>query len=171
MSCSITLTGIALDCGNVGGLKKVWIAPIEDVTDVVASEGISGSISGITMASGKKFKEFSFRKGNANFVSTGSRDDKAGTSFVTTVVTMQFNKMELVKRTEVQALSKGNTYVIALDNNGNYHFIAYDSYATGSATGQSGATMAEANMYTVTLTAETAEHPMAVPELVVSTVI
>lgn len=172
MACSITLTGVALDCGNVGGLKKVYIAPIEDV-QAIGLTGITGgtAIGTLTMVSGKKFKEFSFRKGNANFVSTGTRDDAAGTVFNSTVVTLQFNKMETVKRTEVDQLSKGNTYVIAQDQNGVNWFIGYGSYAAGSVNGQSGAQMGESNNYVVTLTSETADLPYEVSGALLTAVI
>ena len=73
MACtSVTLNGIALDCGNVGGLKALYIVDVLDVSSVTVT---SGAISAITMVSSKKFKKFDFRKGNANFTSTSNRND------------------------------------------------------------------------------------------------
>lgn len=172
MPCSITLTGVSLECGNVGGLKELYIAPIEDVSAL----GFTGTTGGqwlntITMVSTKKFKKFSFSRGNANFVSTGNRDDAAGTVYNETVVTAQFNKMETAKRTEMVSLSKGNTYVIALDNNGLYWFIGYGSYVSGGVNAQSGAQFGESNNYVVTLTAQTAELPFEVNPTAISSII
>lgn len=152
-------TGIALDCGNVGGLKTIYVADVLDVTDITVTDG---EVTAITMEAEKKFKEFNFRKGNANFSAESSRDDQAGTSFVTTTTTASFNHMETAKRKDLQGLAKANTYVIAKDENGKNWFIGYDSYNSGSASGASGAAMGDANQYEVTLTAITTELPMEV---------
>lgn len=173
MACtSITLSGVALDCGNVGGLQKVYIAPVDSVSAITIT---SGKTTAITMESGKTFKEYAFRRGNANFVSTGNRDDAAGTYYVETVLTMQFNKMEHDKRTEMVALVSAPCYVIAQDNNGLYWLIGYGGsnayYTFGNVTAQSGAQMAEANMYTLTLTAQTPELPNEVDNTIIAGVI
>lgn len=169
MACtSATLSGIALDCGNIGGLKALYIADILDVTGVTVA---SGKVTAIAMASTKKFKLFSFRKGNANFVSTGNGDDASGTNFVDTVTTVQFNKMETAKRTEMQALVSANTYVIAQDYNGAYWFIGYDSYNNALVNAATGAAMSDANAYTVTLSSQTSELPIEVESTVIATII
>ena len=159
MSCNaVTLLGVALDCGNVGGLEKVYIAPVADVAGISES---TGTVT-VTMVEGKKFKEFSFRKGNANFTSEGSQDDAAGTYFVTTTLTAQFNKMETVKRTEMVALARTNCYVIAKDMNGIYWFIGNGSYCIANAGANSGAQRADSNNYTLTITSETNDLPIEV---------
>lgn len=170
MSCTTTLLGTALDCGNVGGLSAIYIAPVSDVTAVAV--GADGEVTGITMASGKTFKQFSFRKGNASFTVSGTRDDKNGTYFASTEVSMQFNYMEKTKRTEMVNLANGNVYVIAKDNNGIYWFIGKDSYAAANtAGGQSGAEMAEGNFYNVVLSAQTAEIPNTVLSTAITAII
>jgi hypothetical protein len=164
MSCTpITLVGIGLDCGsNVGGLSALYIVDIQDV----ASVGIAGSeVTGITMASGKTFKSFKFRKGNASLTSAGTRSDENGTLFYTTTIEAKFNKMETAKRTDLAAIAAGNTLVIAKDQNGLYWLVGYsalDTYVFGSASAASGAAMADANQYTLTLTSDTPELPMQV---------
>lgn len=169
MACtSITLNGVALDCGNVGGLKALYIADVLDATGVTVT---SSEVTAIAMVATKKFKKFDFRKGNANFVSTSNRSDANGTVFVDTVITANFNRMETAKRTEMVALTKGNTYVIALDNNGTYWFIGYDSYAGGSVNASSGSNLGDANNYVLTLTSQTAELPMSITSGVVATII
>lgn len=170
MACnSISLTGITLDCGNVGGLEKLFIAPVESVSAVTV--GTDGEISGITMVSGATFKTYSFRKGNANFAIAQTRDDKAGTVFSETTITFATNYMDKAKRTELNNLSKGNFHVIAKDNNGTYWFLAYNSYAAGSVAGQSGAERGEANSYTLTLVAQTNDLPNTVASSVMATII
>ena len=169
MACSTVLTGIALDCANAGGIKKVYIAPIADVSAVTATAGV---ISAITMVDTKKFKEYSFRKNTASLTKTATKDDAAGTSFVTSEVALKFAKMDSAKRTEMQALLTGNVYVIVLDNNGKYWFLGYDSYCSASAaTGESGTSLGDANQYTINLSAETVEFPQTVDATIIAALI
>ena len=169
MACvSQTLNGIAIDCGNTGGLKALYLVDVVDVSGITVA---SGEVSAISMVDTKKFKAFSFRKGNANFASTGNRDDAAGTSYVETVTTAQFNKMETAKRSDLVALASANAYVIAQDQNDKYWFIGYNSYNTSVTSAASGAALADANSYTVTLTSQTKELPMEVQPAVMSTII
>jgi hypothetical protein len=169
MACtSVTLNGIALDCGNVGGLRTLYLADVLDVTGVTVA---SGTVTAVAMSGVKKFKAFSFRKGNANFVSTGNRNDQNGTNFVTTVTTVNFNYMETAKRTEMQSLSSANTYVIAKDENGKNWFIGYLSYNAGSVTANSGALMGDANNYKLTLTCNSAELPYELSDAVLTGII
>lgn len=168
-NCNITLSGVALDCGNVGGLKKLYLSPIADVTEVTVDE--QGQISGITMVESKKFVEYSFRRSNASFTMTMNRDDQAGTSYCETVVSVQLNRMDADKRKEVNALLKGNFYVIAIDNNDVAWFVGYESYLAGGGTGQSGAEMAEGNFFAIEMTGQTAELPNVVLSTALKTVI
>lgn len=169
MSCiPVSFNGVALDCGNVGGVRTLYIADVLNVDAVTASEG---EITAITMKDTEKFKKFEFRKGNANFVSSGSRDDQAGTSFVETVTTASFNHMETAKRKEMQGLATANTYVIAVDENGKAWFIGYGSYNGGTVSANTGAALSDANNYEATLTSRTVELPMEVASDVLETVI
>ena len=169
MACSTVLTGIALDCANAGGIKKVYIAPITDVSNVTVT---AGAVSAITMKDTKKFKEYSFRKNTASLTKTATKDDAAGTSFVTSEVALRFAKMDNAKRTEMQALLTGNVYVIVLDNNGKYWFLGYDSYCSASAaTGESGTSLGDANQYTINLSAETVEFPQTVDATIIAALI
>jgi hypothetical protein len=169
MPCtSAVLTGIALDCGNVGGIKKLYVANVADVSTIAFDA--SGEVSAITMAAGKTFKSFNFRKGNASFTVNGNKDDKNGTYFATTEISAQFNKMEKATRTEIVELVKANAYVIIKDNNGTYWFVGRDSYVTiSTAAGQSGATMGDGNFYNIVLMSETAEVPGTVASGLITT--
>lgn len=169
MACSTVLTGIALDCANAGGIKKVYIAPIADVSSITVAAGV---VSAISMKDTKKFKEYSFRKNTASLTKTATKDDAAGTSFVTSEVALRFAKMDSAKRTEMQALLTGNVYVIVLDNNGKYWFLGYDSYCSASAaTGESGTSLGDANQYTINLSAETVEFPQTVDDTIIAALI
>ena len=158
MACSITLTGASLECGNVGGIKTLYIAPIEDVASIGIP--VAGVISTLTMVSTKTFKKYSFRRGNANYVSNLSKDDKAGTVYVTTDTTVQLNKMTVALRNEMVQLTKGQFYVIVEDENSELWFIGYGSYNSATTgVGQTGAEMGEGNFYNLVLQSMTAEYP------------
>lgn len=158
MACSITLTGASLECGNVGGIKTLYIAPIEDVASIGVP--VAGVIPTITMVSTKTFKKYSFRRGNANYVSNLSKDEKAGTVYVTTDTTVQLNKMTVALRNEMVQLTKGQFYVIVEDYNGELWFIGYGSYNSATTgVGQTGAEMGEGNFYNLVLQSMTAEYP------------
>lgn len=169
MSCSTTLLGIALDCNNTGGIREVYISPCDDVTSVTLT---ADKISAIAMADAKKFHKYSFRRGTSAMTKTATRDDAAGTSFVTSEVSMKFARMDSAKRVEMQNLLDGNTYVIVLDNNGEYWFLGYNSYCGATAAGgESGTAMGDANQYTITLTAETNEFPYTVDKTAITSII
>lgn len=170
MACTTTLLGIALDCSaNVGGLNALYIVPVSDVSGI--SLASDGEVSGISMVSGKTFKTYSFKRGNAQFTTTGSHDDKADTSFYTTELTVSFNRQEKLKRKEMLELTKGQTYVIAKDYNGIYHFIGYGSYVSGNVVGNTGAEMGDANNYALTLTSMTPELPNTVLSTIIPAII
>lgn len=169
MACNVnSLIGISLDCGGVGGLEKVYIAKTEDVTTIGFDS--TNVITGLTVNNGT-LKEFSFKKGNANFVSESSIDEKASSSMVTTTLTCQFNKMDSNSRAEMQTLTKNRTYAIAKDRNGLYWFIGYGSYCVANASGASGAERTDANAFTLTITAETDELPYEVSSAAMATAI
>jgi len=169
MACtSATLSGIALDCGNVGGIKKIYAANTADVSTIAFDA--TGEVTALTMVATKTFKTYSFRKGNASFTTTGARDDKNGTYFAKTEITAQFNKMDKAKRTELVELVKAATYIIIQDQNNEYWFVGKDSYVslmTGN--GQSGANMADGNFYNIVLSSDTEELPNTILLSVVET--
>jgi hypothetical protein len=166
MPCSsITLTGITLDCGNAGGVSKVYLLPTDKLTSVAYD--ISGQVTGITTVGSAKFKEYSFRKGNADFSFKGAKDAKMGTTSIESTINLQFNKMENAKRTEIAQLLAGTVFGIVKDNNGSYWMVGYDATADSyldltSVDGATGAEMKDGNMYKLVLTASTSVQPYEV---------
>lgn len=170
MACSSTLSGIALDCANVGGITEVYICRTTDIQAITVTANV---ITAITMASASEdFKTYRFRRGTSNYTAEASIDDTSGTSFVTSNVAMKFAKMDTAKRNEMQALAKDNLYVIVKDNNGLYWFLGYGEYVSASAAGgESGTNRGDANQYTITLTAITNEFPIEVNPSVIATIV
>lgn len=160
MSCSQTISGLGKDCtANIGGLKKVYIAPYDDGKTIAIT---SGAISTYTASAGaSNFMAFNFRAGAASFTSTSQIDATTGVSMVQTQLVMNFGKMEAVKRTEIQALLTGEVQVIAVDNNGIAWLLGKDTpvVPVGAQNGQTGAAKTEANQYSITLQDDAAELP------------
>ena len=91
MGCSVTLAGIASDClSNKGGVKAVYLANKSDVTSVDLSENV---ITAITMNTSAKFKKYDFRKDSATMTSTLTVGDNGGSNYISTVLSMSFNRI------------------------------------------------------------------------------
>lgn len=170
--CLQTLAGITLDCGtNKGGIKKVHIANYGDVEAVVADDK-SGEITAITMADGKKFKTYQFRKQTGSMTSTLTSDDTSGINYVSTELSLVFTKMETAKRLEMSALAIGQLAVIVEDSNGKYWYLGKDDYVSASAgTGNTGTAKGDSNNYSLTLKDESDTYPFEVTEEAVMAVI
>lgn len=158
MSCLKTLTGLARACeSNVPGLRVVYLANREDVASVAFSEAEDPKITvtGITMAEGKKFYKYYFAKNTGSLTTTHVRSDENGNNYYTAAISLQFNKMDASRHVEVEAMAEGNLIAIAIDNNGIRHLVGYDEYLSseGEEIATSGAGIDDRNGYTVALTA------------------
>jgi hypothetical protein len=169
MGCPVTLLGIATDCPDIGGVKAIYIADSLDVSTITVT---GSTVTAITMVSGKTFKTFQVKKQVAAMNSTINNDDATGTLYVSTELTLAFNKMSALKRTEITSLSLGDLKVIVKDNNDNHWLMGYDYPATLTAGGAStGAAFGDANQFTVTLTSLSKQLPYAVATGIVSALI
>lgn len=157
MSCTQTLNGIQVDCEpSMGGLKVVYIANSSDVTDFTVTDG---QITNISMASGKTFKTYSFRRNTASMTSTLSVDATNGTS-VATDVALSFLKQDTAKRLEISALSIGELVLMVEDANGRMWFLGKDMPVMASAGGaESGTAYTDGNRYTITLQDNSKDYP------------
>ena len=184
--CHQTLSGIILDCSHsLGGIKTVYIANYNDVTDIKynASTGsttgsTSGAtytgdtITGITMASGTYFKPYQFRKQTGSMTSTLTVDETAGVNYVSTELSLVFTKMETKKRIELSALSVGQLAVIVEDSNGTFWYLGKDDYVSVTAGGgQTGTAKGDGNNYTLTLKDESDTYPYEVTKEAVESVV
>ena len=160
MACTQNLNGITVDCEpSMGGLRIVYIANYSDVTDFEITDG---QITSITMASGKTFREYSFRRNTANMTSTLSVDPANGTS-VATDVALSFLKQDTQKRLEISALSIGELIMMVQDANGRYWFLGKDMPVMASAGGaESGTAYTDGNRYTITLQDNSKDYPFEI---------
>lgn len=161
MNCtSYTLSGLAAQCkDSVGGVAKVWLADSASVTWDVSTASHTVKPDATTA-----FKVYNLRKGAASMTSTLTVNDNAG-SYFSTEVTMNFLKMETNKRLEVMAMLMGQTTGIVKDANGKYWGVGINNPLEGSAgTGETGTASSDANMYTVTISADDAELPYEITD-------
>ena len=170
--CNQTLSGITLDCSHsLGGIKTVYIANYGDVESVIVDDA-SGTISGLTMASGATFQPYQFRKQTGSMTSTLTVDETAGVNYVSTELSLVFTKMETAKRIELSALSIGQLAVIVEDSNGVFWFLGKDDYVSATAGGaQTGVAKGDGNNYTLTLRDESDTYPYEITKEAVQKVI
>ena len=170
MSCLKTLNGLARTCdSNIPGIRRVLFANREDVANVEFQDADSGiTVSSITMASGASWYVYYFAKNTGSLTTTHVRSDENGNNYYTSVLALQFNKMEAAKHVEVEALAEGNLIAIATDNNGVHHLVGYDEWLSseGEEIAVSGAGIDDRNGYALNLTSVERKIGRIVPDTV-----
>lgn len=162
MSCANqTITGIEKDCStSKGGINVVYLANYDDVTAVETSEG---KITGITLAEGKRFLTYNFRKGTGSMSSTLNVDPANGVNYVTTDLALTFLKMDTAKRIEMSALAVNELVAIVKDANGVYWYLGMDeAIAATAGDGATGTARGDGNRYTITLQDTSSTFPFEV---------
>ena len=150
MPCIQTLSGFAKDCApSLGGIVEAYFANKADVSAIVVTQS---KITGITMVTGATFKSYGFSRETASLTSTWTIDKKTNATYVTSELTLPFNRMETAKKIEVEALVEGELVGFVKDANGAYWFLGYDNPLQASAgEGVSGTATSDRNGYGVTL--------------------
>lgn len=140
----------------MGGIKRILIAQKDDVSAISIDGGSSSTtydqVTGITMATGKKFEEWSFRAETGSYTSTMTADQKTGNKFFTTEVALQFSRAEAQKRMAIQSAINAGSVVIIEDMYGKYVVLGVENeVAITAAVMQSGTAMADLSGFTLTL--------------------
>lgn len=172
MACTQLLNGIAASCEtNVGGIREVFIANYDDVT-AVEVDSTSNMISTITMDTGKKFKQYFFKKNTSSLTSTLNVDPANGVNFVQSDLVLQFAKQETAKRMEIAKLSLGELRVIVKDANGKYWFLGQEEFVSATAgTAETGVNRTDGNRYNITLTDYSSSYPYEVDSSVIAGIV
>lgn len=170
MACNnVTLIGINAKCDtSAGGIKRVLLAQKDDVTNINVDE-TTGVIDTITMASGKYFVQWLFRKNTGNYSTSLTSDPAIGAQAVTTDLNLQFTKAEATKRLEIQSAINAAAVVIIEDMYGQYILLGLDNEVTVTAVNQqSGTAISDLNGYTLTLQDVSLELPHFVDPDIIS---
>ena len=159
MACSTIKTfNLNLCEGNIGGVVKLYLANVDDVSAVTidtAATLTDEGITNITMSGSTKFQEFPIKKNTASLTSTLTVNDN-GSSYVSSVLSFNMPHMKADKRAAMQALMLSEAIAIVKDSNGHYWMIGdSDNPLTNTdGTGETGTAKGDANQYTVEMTAE-----------------
>lgn len=150
MACNQAISGLVQDCAtSKGGVAEVYLANYDDVSAITVTDG---QVTGITMATGKKFKRYYFRPGTSSMTFTLNLDVAAGVNFVQTLLNMLFSRMETTKRIEMSALAVNDLRGIVKDSNGVYWLLGEEEPMIANAgDGQTGTAKTDANRYSITL--------------------
>lgn len=150
MSCPITLAGILSDCNGQGGVKRLFMLDNSQV-ETYTVDPITEIITDLAILN-DGFVEYAIRKQTANFTSTLTANEVAGSVYAETVLTATFPKMSAAKRLEIKALGLGSVAVMVEDNNGKYWFLGGKYPVTmTTGVGNTGTNFGDANQFTITL--------------------
>jgi len=162
-NCLMSLTGIPYACEtNLAGVKRLYLIDWNHVNSVTL-DASNNSISGISLENSEKFKKYVFAKNTGALTKTLTKDESKGTKYYLNEFTCNFNRMDPVKRKELETLASGQIAAIVEDMNGFYWFLGKDNYTTVTAlTAQSGATTDDGNFYTLTIQDKSGQLPYTI---------
>ncbi len=153
MACSITINGRAFPCKDkIGGIKKVWIAQLGDVSwNAVSSGEIDDASAAVT------FRSFELTKNSGSFQQTVTASVENGTVFFSQVLELTLPNLSAGDNAELYDLMKSRLSVIVQDNNDNYLIMGHTTGAesTGGTVG-TGTAKGDLNGYQLQFTAEEA---------------
>lgn len=166
MSCTVTLSNISTNCDSqMGGIDVVYAINYADVEGLTLTTGV---ITAVTLATGKYFNTYEFRKQSGSLTCTYNVDDVAGVKYVAGELALRFAKMETAKRTSFMALCNGELACIVKDTNGKYWYLGYNRPVTmTAATGETGTNFTDPNQYTITLSSMDNEMPYEVSDSII----
>lgn len=146
MPCAIT-SGYTIDCRDaVGGIDAVYFIAFGDVTTIADS---SGTVTGITKASGKRFYKYEVpTKSSATASSNPVGSTENGTLFFEQSIDMPINKRDATTRNVITTLAKNKLIAVTKDKDGTYRMYGKGSgLYMGASTGTTGAAAGDANGY------------------------
>lgn len=116
-ACAIQ-AGYTIDCReSIGGLQAVFIAEFGNITSIAE---VSGLVTGITKATGKRFYKFEVPRAVANATSNGTGSEENGSFFYTHQVVFPINKRDSTTANIIRTLAKNKCMVVTLDMDGVY---------------------------------------------------
>lgn len=160
MGCIQNIKGIARDCSsNIGGVKKVYIAPYDEGLSLTITDGVITAIS--QTAGAGKFMAYNFREGAATLTHSSQIDQTSGVNFMQSTLSITFAKQDATKRMELNSLLFGEVQCIVIDNNGKARFLGKDAplLAQAGDNGTTGGQKTDANQYAISLLDNSAELP------------
>lgn len=152
---------------GAGGLKELYLIELENIATVTDS---SGTVTGITKASGKIFRKYQLVQETANFGEDIAGNRQNGTLVFPQRGVIVINKQSVAVRNEILLLAKNRLAVVTKDNNGDYRLYGWSNglmLQTGAA--ESGTAWEDRNGYTMNFTGKERELAYFVQESVIAT--
>jgi hypothetical protein len=153
MACALT-QGYTLDCREgIGGIKEVYIIELGNLASVTE---VSGVVTALTKASGKRFWKYSLVRETSNSSEALNGSEQNGTFFVTQTVNLILNKRQASVRNEIMLLAKNNVVMIVVENQLNssgenraWMYGKTQGLMLNTGTADSGTAWADRNGYTL----------------------
>jgi hypothetical protein len=164
MSCAIT-SGYVIDCRtSVGGVEAVWVIANDDLATVTE---VSGTVTALTKATGKRFYKIEVPRATANTSNAGTGSQENGTFFYTHQVVFPMNKRDAATRNLVTVLAKNRLTVVTLEMDNVYRMYGkeFGMFVDSTASG-SGTAAGDRNGYELTLTSVEREDFLVVSSAV-----
>jgi hypothetical protein len=165
MACALN-GGYTIDCrDSVGGVTAVWIGEWSAMTVVDSS----GTVTGITKATGKRFYKFEIPQAVAETKETGAGDTANGTIFFDHSVTFPLNKRNAEIRNQILVLSQTRSIIVVTDMTGRSFMFGKDAGLWLNAPeGTSGISGADRNGWNLTFSGQQREPAMEVNSAMVA---
>ena len=158
MACSLT-QGFPLDCRDgLGGVKSIFVTEFVNLDTLTVS---GGTVTAITLETGKQFWEYKLRKQTASFTEPATINDQNGSVFYNQEVSFTLTRLQANYRSELAQLIQLDVMVIVLDNTGSYWLLGTDkglNVTAGSAA--AGKAFGDLNGYTYTIGNGGESYPM-----------
>lgn len=165
ISCALT-QGYVLDCSTgIGGIKEVYITELANITLMTE---VSGVITAITKATGKRFWKYSLVRETSNTTETITGNEQNGTLFYAQQVQIILNKRQASVRNEVMLLAQNNLLMIVVDNLASpkaWMFGKTQGLRLKTGTAESGTAWGDRNGYTLPFAGN---EPELAPEVLFS---
>lgn len=154
MACAI-VSGYALDCKDtVGGIKKIYITELANITNV--AETASGLVSAITRSGSSKYFTYALEaRGGNDFAQNIQADAAAGTVAYEQTITANFVKLQWETQIKLELLIKNRLSVIVETKDGSYFlFGKVDGMEVTGGSANSGKAMNEFQGYALTFSGQ-----------------
>lgn len=145
MSCAIN-TGYTRSCRDqIGGIQTVYLTELANVTTITSA---SGNVSGITMASGKKFWTYELELATGSATDDPKANAPNGTFYMESNVTFTIPKRSATISNQIKNLAINDLVMIVKDYGGTYWlFGATNGMKMGDSKGPFGKAMADMSGY------------------------
>jgi len=167
MSCISFSGGLSKGCeNNVGGITKVYLTDLANITGVTES---GGTVSVIGMAAMTSFYEFEFNRNSASFTEDLVKSVEAGSAVFEQTLSITIPKRDVAKRNTLALLTQRDLAVIFKDANGIYWYPGdVEGMYLSESTSTSGAAKADGSNYVLTLKGFEIERAPAVDPAIIA---